>query len=605
MTWLDHAGRRRQRPQGLLLATLLWTFAACSTAPVPRTSAPLPPAKPAVVAQIPAREASPPVPVAAPLPAPPASAVAAVAPPAESAAVAARFPDPAVRYRTPAFEPGHAGYTSNAELRQLVRGIARGTVQEGQGATNPTIIRLLPLGSSQSGVPLEALHFSREPVALAATGVTARPSRPTVLLVGQQHGDEPAGAEALIAIAQALAQEPVPGSLASLLDRIDVVILPRANPDGAATERRLTVTGIDMNRDHLLLQTPEAQAQAQLVREFNPAVVVDLHEYAVLGRFKEKFGAVQRFDALTQYAMVANLPEFIGKASEEWFRQPLLQSLKVQGLSTEWYYTTSADLANKKVSMGGVQPDTGRNVNGLRNAVSFLIETRGIGLGEEHLQRRVHTHVTAITSVLKSAAARADDLQKLRHFVDADTVAKACQGETIVEAAATPSEYKLLMLDPQTGADVAVNVTWDSALELVPVKRRTRPCGYWLGADQVDAVRRLRALGVQVQRLEQAGTLRGEAYTETARALGARSDVRGSIFDADAVLRVSVALLPALIDVDAGGYYVGLDQPLANLVIAALEPDTQNSYLANRIVSSVNALARVMQRPEARMSMLP
>ena len=41
----------------------------------------------------------------------------------ESPAVAARFPDPAVTYRTPAFEPGHAGFTSNAELRTLLHGL--------------------------------------------------------------------------------------------------------------------------------------------------------------------------------------------------------------------------------------------------------------------------------------------------------------------------------------------------------------------------------------------------------------------------------------------------------------------------------------------------
>src|SRR5882762_7375237 len=33
----------------------------------------------------------------------------------ESDALAARFPDPVVAYRTPAFEPGHEGVTSNAE----------------------------------------------------------------------------------------------------------------------------------------------------------------------------------------------------------------------------------------------------------------------------------------------------------------------------------------------------------------------------------------------------------------------------------------------------------------------------------------------------------
>ncbi len=593
--------RARHWPLGLVVA-LLW---ACSTAPVVQRApeaAPIRTAAPVAIAQAaaPTTEPSAPAGVIAPPSAasPPAQVLPEKpAPVLESPGVSARFPDPAVSYRTPAFESGRVDYTSNAELRTFLHGLVR----DAQGAANPTTIRLLQPGSSQTGVPLEALHFSRGPVALAATGATAVAPRPTVLLVGQQHGDEPAGSEALLVIAQELARG-ARGSLASLLDHIDVVIMPRANPDGAMTERRTSASGIDINRDHLLLRTPEAQAQAQLMREFNPLVVVDLHEFTVYGRFVEKFGAVQRFDGLIQYATVANLPEFITKASEEWFRLPLLQSLKAQGLSTEWYYTTSIDVADKKVSMGGVQPDTGRNVNGLRNAVSFLIETRGVGVGRAHLLRRVHTHVTAIGSVLKSAAARADDLVKLRRFVDADVADKACSGEAIVEAAATPSEYELLMLDPQTGADKKINVAWDSALALTPVTRRARPCGYWLGADQTDAALRLRALGVQVQRLDETGTMRGETYTETARALGARDDVRGSIADAGGVLRVQVEPVPALIDVPAGSYYVGLDQPLANLVIAALEPDTQNSFVANRVVSGVSAQGRVLMRPGLKMT---
>ena len=503
----------------------------------------------------------------------------------ESDAVAARFPDPAVSYRTPAFEPGHDGLTSNAELRTLVHALV-------DDPSNTSRVKLLDVGSSQGGVPLEALHFSRTP----AGGV-----HPTVLLVGQQHGDEPAGSEALLVVAQELAH----GNLAALLDRIDVVILPRANPDGAAAHRRSTASGIDVNRDHLLLRTPEAQAFAALARDFAPVVVVDAHEFVALGRYVEKFGAVQRHDALIQYAMVANLPGLVTRASEEWFRQPMRQALKTQGLSSEWYYTNSSDPGDKKISMGGVQPDTGRNVNGLRNAVSFLIETRGADLGRAHLLRRVHTHVIAIGSILASAAARADDLQRLRRFVDAEVAAKACQGELIVEAAATSSEYTLAMLDPQTGTDKPVTVTWESALALTPLLKRARPCGYWLAADQGDAVLRLRALSVQVQRVDNGGEMRGETYTETERDFGARSDVRGSIADGGGVLRVKVALAPALIDAAAGSYYVGLDQPLANLVVAAIEPDTQNSFVTNRIVDSVSALARVLRRPALKMSAVP
>lgn len=573
-------------------------LAGCGSSPMPaaRSSTNPGPAKPLPSATTRVASAmSTPSAAAAPAPAESRPAQPAAKPDASlpySAAVAARFPDPPVHYPTPAFQPGRTAFTSNAELQAYVRSLVR-------GGSSGTKVQLVALGASQSGVPLEALVFTR-----AADGTPEaiqRSGRPTVMLVGQQHGDEPAGSEALLHIAHELAR----GRLEHLLDRINVVMLPRANPDGAPTANRVSASGVDINRDHLLLRTPEAQAIATLAREFRPVVVVDSHEYSVVGRYLEKFGAIQRFDALVQYAMTANLPEFITRASEEWFRQPLLGALKAEGLSTEWYYTTPTSLDDKRISMGGIQPDTGRNVNGLKNAVSFLIETRGVGLGRTHFKRRVHTHVTALNSLLLSTAGRADDLVKLRAFVDNDVSSRACQGEAVVEAAATPSEYTLVMIDPHTGLDKPLAVSWDSALELRPVKTRARPCGYWLSADQGDAVRRLRALGVTVQQLAGESEMRGEIYRETSREETLRPDVRGTIADAGTVVKVQVQTVPALLDVKAGSYYVPLDQPLANLVIAAMEPDTQNSYLTSGIVTGVDGLARVLARPNAKFTTLP
>jgi hypothetical protein len=525
-----------------------------------------------------------------PTPAPAAAASRDAAAGPYGAAVAARFPDPAVTYRTPALQPGRSAFTSDAELQALMRGLAR------DGGAASTTIKLVPLGSSQAGTALEALLFTRNaeaaPSALEASG------RPTVLLVAQQHGDEPAGSEALIVVAQELAG----GSLSPLLERINVLLLARANPDGARDKRRLTASGIDANRDHLLLKSPEAQAQATLVRDYRPLVVVDLHEYPVAGGHFDKFGGVPRYDALLQYATTANLPEFVTRASEEWFRQPLVAALKAEGLSSEWYHTTSADPADKKVSMGGAQPETGRNAHGLKNAVSLLVETRGADLGRLHLKRRVHSHVTAVASILHSTAERAGDLMKLRQFVDQEVRAQACQGEAVVKAAPTPSEYVLTMLDPGTGADKPVTVAWDSSLQLRPQTVRLRPCGYWLSAGQTDAVLRLRGLGVTVQQLAEDGDVRGEAYRETGRDSSASADHAPAEPPA---IRVKVDTVPALLDVKAGGYYVPLDQPLANLVFAALEPDATSSYFAHRVIGSLDAVARVMTPPQIGMAPVP
>ena len=115
-------------------------------------------------------------------------------------------------------------------------------------------------------------------------------------------------------------------------------------------------------------------------------------------------------------------------------------------------------------------------------------------------------------------------------------------------------------------------------------------------------MQRLRALGVSVLRLDEDGELRGEVYRETARDTVPRQDVLGPSGN---VVRVRVQTVPALLDVKVGSYYVPLDQPLANLALVALEPDTQNSYLANRIVESVDNAARVLARPTVKTSPVP
>jgi hypothetical protein len=569
--------------------------ASCVAALVACTVAPPAPPRPSAPAPEPARPAPAPTPEPSPPTAPvERAAEPAPAPPPYSAAVAARFPDPAVRYDTPGLHEGRTHFTTQQELQDLLRAIAAAPRTPG----TPTM-KLLSIGQSQRGVPLEALLFTRmestDPAALVAS------ARPTVLLIGQQHGDEPMPAEALIVIARELAT----GRLSPLLERINVIVLPRANPDGAAERKRLSASGVDINRDHLLLHTPEARAIAHLMRDFRPMVVVDSHEYTATERWLQKFGNVRRFDALAQYAMTANMHPFITRAAEEWFRLPLFESLRREQLSAEWYYTTTSDVSDKKVSMGGVQPDNGRNVSGLKNTVSFLLETRGAELGHLHAQRRAHTQVTAMRSLLASAASRAADLMKLRQFVEAEVRAQACEGQVVVEAAPTSGEYRLLMLDPVSGADKALVVDWDSALTLQPRKLRPRPCGYWLAAEASDAVARLRAMGVQVVQLAESTSLQGQAYRELSRTTGVRHDARGTIDDPGPTVLVQVELVSALLDLPAGSYYVPLTQPLANLVVAALEPDTQNGFVANRIIAGVEQLARVRVLPEAKLIAVP
>ena len=86
-------------------------------------------------------------------------------------------------------------------------------------------------------------------------------------------------------------------------------------------------------------------------------------------------------------------------------------------------------------------------------------------------------------------------------------------------------------------------------------------------------------------------------YNETARETAERSDVRGTIAGESGIIRSQLALTRSAIDVPAGSYYVPLNQGLANLAVAALEPDTQSSYYANHLIGDLAGTARVMSVP--------
>lgn len=520
---------------------------------------------------------------------PPVPAPAVVQPAASpfSPAVAARFPEPAVPYSTPGLQPGRNSYTSQSELQAWLRDLA-------VFATTPggPVAQLVNYGQSQRNDTLDALVITRGPTTPDAISLQGS-GRPTVLLVGQQHGDEPASAEALLVVAREL----VRGNLRGVLERVNVIVVPRANPDGAAVAATLTARGIDLAEDHLLLATPEARALATLVRNYRPTVVVDVREYAAIGPMLQKFGALPRADALLQNASAANQPEFLGRAAEEWLRQPMVAALKAQGLSHEWSHTTSPDLKDRVVSMGGTQPGSLRNASALKNSVAVVVESRGTGLERQNLQRRVHTLVTALSASLRGTASRANELAQVRTFVDRDVSSQACRGEAVVESSLTPVQYDLTLINPQTGADRTLSVDWNSALALRKVKVRPRPCGYLLSASSADAAQRLRLHGVQVWRVTSPGSVLGDIYAEAPRA-----SVPGQAYNP---APPEVQVLRSAVDAPVGSFYVPLAQPLANLALAALEPDAPDSFYANRILGALQGTTRVMSDPALKLEELP
>jgi hypothetical protein len=98
-----------------------------------------------------------------------------------------------------------------------------------------------------------------------------------VLLWSQMHGDEPTATSALLDLFEYLYRHRTEDPAERILDALTLHVVPMLNPDGAEKFARRNAQGIDINRDALLLQTPEGRALKALRDRLNPQLGFNLH----------------------------------------------------------------------------------------------------------------------------------------------------------------------------------------------------------------------------------------------------------------------------------------------------------------------------------------
>ncbi len=130
-------------------------------------------------------------------------------------------------------------------------------------------IRAVSLGNTSKGRTI-ALAVVRDP------RVSYRNTR-KLLIIARQHGNEPAGTEAVLALLRHLARTQGRAEL-GLLKRVTILAIPMANPDGASAMCRRNGAGVDLNRDWVALSQPETQAIERVYEGWLPDAVMDLHE---------------------------------------------------------------------------------------------------------------------------------------------------------------------------------------------------------------------------------------------------------------------------------------------------------------------------------------
>jgi len=148
-------------------------------------------------------------------------------------------------------------------------------------------VRVETFGRSAEGRDLPLLFLADPP---ATTPVQARRSgKPVVFVMANIHAGEVEGKEAALHLARRVAV----GDLRPLLARMTILIAPIYNADGneaisprnrpeqngpvAGVGSRENAGGLDLNRDFMKLESPEARALVRLMGRWDPHLTIDLH----------------------------------------------------------------------------------------------------------------------------------------------------------------------------------------------------------------------------------------------------------------------------------------------------------------------------------------
>lgn len=222
-------------------------------------------------------------------------------------------------------------------------------------------VRVERVGESGQGRPIELVSVgypSPEPLSAAAEGSV-------VLFDCSIHGDEPSGREGCLQVARDMSSTTNPAWL-RLLSSATVLFI-NINPDGWAADTRGNANGIDVNRDFLSLETPEAQALATVMRDWNPDILNDLHE----------FGPREFYDtrALVLWPRNRNVDSDIHELSQRMVDDYTSAQIESLGFTTGIYGELVKDGVPFLQIAGDHQARILRNYTGLKHITGQLTET--------------------------------------------------------------------------------------------------------------------------------------------------------------------------------------------------------------------------------------
>src|SRR5581483_8213918 len=354
-------------------------------------------------------------------------------------------------------------------------------------------LRVESFGKSGEGRDLPLMIFADPPVAQPREAHAS--GKPVIFIQANIHAGEVEGKEAMLQLSRRIAS----GDLRALLNNLIILIAPIYNADGnerislsnrtaqngpvGGVGTRENAKGMDLNRDYMKLETPEANALIRLFNRWDPHLTVDLHTTN---------GSYHGYHLTYAPTLNPNAAARLIAFERNRMLPAVTRTVRVNHKFRMYYYGNFAtkerinrELDSFEMQRSGRaaqpadQPETkiwrtfdhrprfGNNYVGLRNRLTILSEAYS------YLDFRGRVEVTAafVEEIFKYSAAHGDEIVQLIKRVDDDTIrqataktAKRVEAGVNFEIKPLPKEVPILVgtvekkKNPRSGKDMVAMV---------------------------------------------------------------------------------------------------------------------------------------------------
>ena len=443
------------------------------------------------------------------------------------------------------------------------------------------LIRIEQFGVSPEGRPLYAVIASKD-------GATLDPSKPVLLAQAGIHPGEIDGKDAGMMLLRDMAFYGKDG----LLDRANLILIPilsvdgheRTGPYSRPNQRgprnqgwRHTATNQNLNRDFMKLDQAEMQAVMGLIHKYQPDLYVDIHvtdgidyQYDVTYGYNGEDGVWSRSPAIAKWL-------------DDAFKPEMNAALEAQGhIPGELVFAIDDRDPKKGMNDGGLGERYSNGWGSAAHVPTILIENHSL---KPHEQRVLGTYVF-LEEALKVLAEKS---QTLRAAISADRALRPAELPANFKGDEQPTRmraFKGILYDTYDSvASGRPELRWlgqpDPELWQVPyfgshpTLTLKRPTAYWVPSYRADIIERLKMHGVQMETLAAPRTVAVDMLRLVDPKVSARTN--------EGHVPITVGEVRAEAQdwtFPVGSVRVPTDQPMGDVAILLLEPQSSESFFA-------------------------